>query len=153
VRDPSFLPLAGSIVLGTSGAFLADDRVHASLPGDGWLAAGLTMFWIGVAIRVWSIRTLGRFFRFEVTVLSDHRVIDTGPYRYVRHPSYTGALLAFSGIGVALDNWLSVASLFFLPLIGFLWRIDVEEAALTARLGEEYRRYKRRTKRLIPGVW
>ena len=153
--DQGFPALALSVMLGTVGAFLADDRIDASLPGgDTWpVVVGLTMFWIGVAIRAWSIRTLGRFFRFEVVVLSDHRVIDTGPYRLVRHPSYTGGVLAFTGVGVALDNWLSIASLLVLPLIGYLQRIELEEAVLRAQLGEEYRRYKRRTKRLIPGVW
>jgi protein-S-isoprenylcysteine O-methyltransferase Ste14 len=102
---------------------------------------------------VWSIRTLGRFFRYEVVVQEGHRVVDTGPYRLVRHPSYTGSLLAFLGIGIALDNWLSVAAALGLPLLGFLRRIAVEEAALTSELGDAYRSYKERTRRLVPGIW
>jgi len=79
--------------------------------------------------------------------------VDSGPYRYVRHPTYTGALLTFVGLGFCFGNWLTLLFL-TLPIIGaFLWRIRIEERALTEALGEDYRAYMRRTKRLIPGVY
>lgn len=79
-------------------------------------------------------------------------MIDTGPYRFIRHPSYTGALLAFVGFGCCLGNWMSI--LCVLPILGaFLWRMRVEERALIDALGEDYRAYMRRTKRLIPFIY
>ena len=82
-----------------------------------------------------------------------HRLVTSGPYRYVRHPGYAGSLLAALGIGVALGNLLSLAAMFLLPLVALLRRIAVEEAALEAALGERYREYARSTRRLVPGVW
>jgi protein-S-isoprenylcysteine O-methyltransferase len=80
-------------------------------------------------------------------------VIDSGPYRFVRHPSYTGALIAFVGFGLCLGNWLSLL-LITLPIsAAFLWRIRVEERALLEALGDNYRAYMERTKRLLPFVY
>jgi len=107
----------------------------------------------GVALRLWAIHELERFFRIVVTIQPDHRVVDTGPYSRIRHPSYTGLLLALAGAGVALDNWLSLLALTVLPLAGILVRIRVEESALVAALGDSYVAYEARTDQLIPGVW
>ncbi len=96
---------------------------------------------------------MGRFFTLEVRVADGQSVIDSGPYRLLRHPSYTGALLSFLGIGLALGNWLSVAVLVVLPAAGFVRRIAVEEQALSAQLGESYRRYAATHRRLVPGLW
>lgn len=80
-------------------------------------------------------------------------VISTGPYAYVRHPSYTGLLLIVAGAGLAVGNWLGLALCVLLPLPALVVRIRVEEAELVRVLGEPYRRYAARTKRLVPGVW
>jgi len=89
----------------------------------------------------------------DVSISAEHKLIDAGPYRYVRHPSYTGALLAFLGLGFCFGNWLSILFL-TVPIIGaFLWRIRIEESALTKALGNDYRAYMERTKRLIPWVY
>ena len=82
-----------------------------------------------------------------------HRVVDTGPYRVLRHPSYTGILVTLLGMGIALDSWASVAVAFLLPLAGILRRIGEEEQVLRRELGEPYRDYSRRTSRLVPGIW
>jgi protein-S-isoprenylcysteine O-methyltransferase Ste14 len=113
-----------------------------ALPGPAWwpFALGLALIWTGLALRWWA-------------VLDDHRVVQTGPYRVVRHPSYSGLLLIFLGVGFTLGNWLSVAACLVLPLLGLLPRIRVEEAVLTRRLGEPYRAYSARTQRLVPHVW
>ena len=154
-RDPSFLPLVLGIGAGIGGAFAVADVDGTSLPGGGtWpVVVGLAILWAGVALRFWAIRTLGRFFTYDVTVEEGQHVVDTGPYRLVRHPSYTGAFIAYLGLGIALDNWLSIAAAVGLPLIPQLVRIAYEERALAEALGEDYRRYMERTKRLIPGVW
>lgn len=116
-------------------------------------AAGLIVMWLGLAIRVWAVAALGRAFRTTVEVDPGQAIVSSGPYRWVRHPSYTGLLLILAGFGLALGNWLPLAICVALPLPALLRRIRVEEAELTRVLGEPYRAYQTRTKRLIPGVW
>jgi protein-S-isoprenylcysteine O-methyltransferase Ste14 len=115
--------------------------------------AGVAVMWIGLALRVWAVATLGRAFRTTVEVDPDQAVVTAGPYARIRHPSYTGLLLVVAGFGLAERDWLALALCGLLPLPAVLWRITVEEAELTHVLGEPYRRYAARTKRLIPGVW
>jgi protein-S-isoprenylcysteine O-methyltransferase len=115
--------------------------------------AGLFLFVAGVVLRWYSIIRLGRFFTVDVAIAKEHRVIDSGPYRFIRHPSYTGALVAFFGFGLCLGNWLSILLLMLPILAAFLWRIKIEEAALIDGLGEDYRAYMRRTARLLPFVY
>ncbi len=114
---------------------------------------GVGLLITGIAIRVYSIWYLGRFFTVDVAVVSDQIVIDTGPYRYIRHPSYLGALMAFLGVGLCLGNVLSIIVL--LVPVGYVFarRMDVEEAALAQALGEPYVDYMRRTRRLIPFIY
>jgi protein-S-isoprenylcysteine O-methyltransferase len=122
-----------------------------------WLAwvnvAGIVVTLIGLAIRWYSIIYLGRFFTVNVAIAADHQLIDTGPYRRVRHPSYTGALLAFLGLAMCMQNWASLAIMMIGTTAAFLYRIRVEEAALTGAFGERYRQYMHGTARLIPGVY
>jgi protein-S-isoprenylcysteine O-methyltransferase len=114
---------------------------------------GFILFLGGLALRWYSIGYLGRYFTVDVSISTEHKLIDSGPYRYVRHPSYAGALLAFVGLGFCFGNWLSILFL-TVPIVGaFLWRIRIEESALAEALGEDYRAYKRRTKRLVPWVY
>ena len=96
------------------------------------------------------MRTLGRFFRVTVTVQDDHRLVDTGPYTKLRNPSYTGAMITMAGVGIAMGHWLSLAAMILFPLLGFAWRIRVEEASLAARFGADYDAYRRSRWALIP---
>ena len=70
---------------------------------------------------------LGRFFKFTVVVQADHQVVDTGPYRLIRHPSYTGLLMIELGLGIALGTWLSIPACLLPPLIAFAVRLVTEE--------------------------
>jgi protein-S-isoprenylcysteine O-methyltransferase Ste14 len=142
--------VAAAINLGFRAAY-----VQSTVLGGGWapVAAGLAVLAAGVALRTWAILTLGRLFKFVVVIQEGHRIVASGPYRLLRHPSYTGALVAFLGIGIALDNWLSALTLIFIPLLAILVRIYVEEAALSNALGQEYTTYASRTRRLVPGLW
>jgi protein-S-isoprenylcysteine O-methyltransferase len=115
-------------------------------------ATGLAVFAVGLGLRWYAIVYLGRFFTVDVAIAADHRLVDSGPYRYIRHPSYTGALLALLGLGLCLCNWVSLAVI-LAPVLVFVRRIQVEEAALLAGLGDGYRRYMQHTRRLIPGVY
>jgi protein-S-isoprenylcysteine O-methyltransferase Ste14 len=114
---------------------------------------GLIVMWLGLAIRVWAIAALGRAFRTTVEVDPGQAVVSSGPYRWVRHPSYSGLLLIVIGCGLAAGSWLVLIVCAVLPLPALLWRIHVEEAELTLVLGDRYRAYCARTKRLIPGIW
>jgi len=109
------------------------------------LAGGLVLRWTSVFV-------LGRYFTVHVTVLNDHRLVDAGPYRYVRHPSYSGLLLAFLGLGLYFNNWLSLVIVIVPITIALVYRIRVEEAVLGAAMGPEYSAYCARTKRLVPGI-
>jgi protein-S-isoprenylcysteine O-methyltransferase Ste14 len=146
------------IVLAFGGAFvlaaLARKVTVTAIPANAvTFGIGLAVVWAGVGLRWWSFLALGRYFTIEVMTSPDQPVITTGPYRFVRHPSYAGLLLVFAGIGITEGNWLSLAAMIVLPLLGLLNRIHVEEAALSGTLGAAYQSYAASRKRLIPYVW
>ena len=113
-----------------------------------WVALGIMV--AGLALRVFSILWLGPMFTRFVQILPGHRLVTSGPYRFVRHPSYSGLLLFFTGLGVALGDWLSVAVMVVVPALGVLYRIRVEEEALLEAFGQEYRAYMGRVGGLLP---
>jgi protein-S-isoprenylcysteine O-methyltransferase Ste14 len=152
--DPSWIWMMGGSLAGVALAFVLAGR-DPRLPGPAWapVAAGLALMVAGMAFRYWSVRTLGEFFKVTVGVADEQRVVDTGPYRLLRHPSYTGMLIVYLGIGAALDSWLSVGAGTACLAIGILERIRHEERLLHEGLGGQYSAYARRTKRLVPGIW
>jgi protein-S-isoprenylcysteine O-methyltransferase len=107
----------------------------------------------GLSLRWYAIIYLGRFFTVDVSVAADHKVVDSGPYRLIRHPSYAGALVAFLGLGICTENLVSALVLVLPITLAFLRRIAIEEEALREALGGEYAAYSARTKRLIPWVY
>jgi protein-S-isoprenylcysteine O-methyltransferase Ste14 len=152
-RGSYFVVVAG-VVSGFGVALLLAFREVLILPAPiVWLVIGLVIAWAGLLLRLWAVVALGRSFTTTVLVRSDQRVVTTGPYRLVRHPSYLGLLVLFFGLGLALGDVASVAALVVLPAIGLVRRIAVEEAALQAGLGDAYGEYARGRARLIPGVW
>jgi len=155
-RDRSFIVLTLSVLGGLAlGVAASRGAQGLALPGPGWwpVAVGITVFVLGLCFRAWAFHVLGRFFKFTVVVQPDHEVVDTGPYRLIRHPSYTGLLTAELGLGIALGTWLSIPACLLPPLIAFTVRLLTEERVLARELGEPYRAYMARTRRLIPGVW
>lgn len=142
------------IVIANALAYYVSSRVRlpiSSNPAIGF--AGLGLILIGMILRFSSIASLGKFFTVNVAILDDHKLKQDGLYKYVRHPSYSAALLSFIGYGVSLNNWLSVAIVTAAALTVFLVRIKVEELALTNHFGAEYIDYMKKTKRLIPFVY
>src|SRR4029077_5588899 len=146
--------VAVSLGLGVGVGFLAASHHAAPLPG-GWapVIVGEMIFLAGLALRFWAILTLGRFFKVTISIQQGHRVVRSGPYRVLRHPSYSGLLLILLGLGLMLGTWPGLAALIVLSLVGVLIRIRVEESALIEALGQEYVSYAAETRRRIPGVW
>ncbi len=115
-----------------------------------WL--GIALVYAGLALRLYAIKVLGRYFTTSVAVVADQPVVEDGPYRLIRHPSYTGLFILSFGFGLSSTNWLSLLVLLGCALLGVSYRIRVEERVLQAQLGQRYQAYMRRTKRLIPFV-
>ena len=113
--------------------------------------AGIALFAAGIALRVWAIRTLGAYYAHVVRTIEGHRTVDTGPYRFIRHPAYAGNLAAHAGILVFFFNWITLALflLVFVPSIAA--RITVEERTLMKIDG--YPEFARGRDRLIPNIW
>jgi protein-S-isoprenylcysteine O-methyltransferase len=143
------------ILISMTAGVLAAYELEAASIGGGLplLCAGCAVFALGLALRWYSIWYLGRFFTVTVAIHSRHEVIGSGPYRLIRHPSYAGALLAFLGIALSLDNWASLALIVLPVTMAFRRRIRIEERALANALGQPYTSYMQRTKRLVPGVY
>ena len=145
-----------ALVAGVLLAISVGSRLARGVPEMAIEPGAVAVFWVGVALgfagialRWYAIRSLGRFFRMRVMTVPDQVVVESGPYALMRHPSYTGALLTVLGVMLCSTNWLTLAS-FLIALPGFAYRIAVEERALVGALGDPYRDYMRRTKRLIP---
>jgi protein-S-isoprenylcysteine O-methyltransferase Ste14 len=129
-----------------------------------WVAKGrytnpYVAFWVGIimliagaVLRRLCFRALGASFTGEVRVRPDQRVIVAGPYHWVRHPSYTAGILMITGVATALGSWIGTVIAFSLAVVGYAYRVRVEERALSATLGEAYRSYAATTKRFIPFV-
>ena len=142
------------IVSVVAGVYVARRWTAAALPqGELFAFAGVGLFVAGLLLRWSAIITLGRFFTVDVVIEKDHEVVERGPFRVVRHPSYTGVLLAFVGFALTLRNWAALL-IVLVPIVAvFIRRMNVEEEALSRALGSRYVEYMRRTKRLVPGVY
>lgn len=114
---------------------------------------GVGVMIVGLCLRIWSIVVLGKYFRTTIELESNQQVVQSGPYRYIRHPSYAGLILTCVGYGVALQNAISLLLVVTLPTMALLHRIDMEEEVLRAGMGKAYSRYQARTKKLVPGIW
>jgi protein-S-isoprenylcysteine O-methyltransferase Ste14 len=133
--------------------------VAFQVPATAITSARTFLFWLGIllinagiALRLYAIHVLGASFTTTVTISPEQTVIETGPYRFIRHPSYTGFLITLLGLGLSATNWLSLLVLMGCALPGLSYRIHVEEHVLQEHLGQQYQEYMRRTKRLIPFV-
>ncbi len=119
----------------------------------GAMEAGVAVAATGFGLRYWSMRSLGRFYTNPVTIHKDHELVRSGPYRWIRHPVYTGGLLVLVAFPLVLGSLLGLALTLLICLTVYLERIGIEEAALTARFGDAYTEYARTTYRLLPGLF
>jgi protein-S-isoprenylcysteine O-methyltransferase Ste14 len=176
----SFLPEWKVVRGGVEGAKSADSKDGGSIKvllGGMWIAlmlgfllsfvtvgsfppgAHLPAFIIGVALMIlgsllrrWCFRTLGEYFTGDVKARADQPVIRTGPYRYVRHPSYTAGIMMFTGIGLALGSWFSFLLISIASIATYWYRVTIEERALLGTIGEPYASFIKERKRFIPYI-
>jgi protein-S-isoprenylcysteine O-methyltransferase Ste14 len=145
-----------AVWFGLVAAFVLVKNVPALRAGaDTWttLLLGVAIACLGTILRAWSILTLGTFFRRDVMVETGQAVIREGPYRWLRHPSYTGTLVNTFGLALAFGSWVGAVLAVTIATLGHLPRIRVEEAQLRDGLGEAYVGYASATARLVPGLW
>ena len=120
---------------------------------DAWSVGGVALLAGGTAFRLWAIRTLKSNFAATVQIKPGQQLITSGPYRWLRHPSYTGAWLAMIGAALLMHSYLGLVLMGPGMLLVYMRRIAVEERTLEQAFGQAYTNMKRETQRLVPGVW
>ena len=133
-------------------AALCDRLGVGTVRSDAWRDAGIVLLCAGAALRLWAISVLGPLHSALVTVQPGHKIITSGPYKRVRHPSYLGVLIFLAGVPMVFGAWFPLLAI---PgcFVAVKWRIMDEEAFLISEFGEEYESYKRQTWRLIPYLY
>ena len=148
----NYLSIGAAVIVALAPSAVGGVGTISSLsPYLGYL--GCVVMVVGMVIRWSAIRTLNKQFTLDVNIVEGHQLVKKGPYAVIRHPAYLGSLTTMVGLGVALENWLSIILLVVLPLAALLYRIAVEEKVLVDHFGQTYLDYMSRTKRLIPGVY
>lgn len=144
---------SGGLLAGLAAVYLVPSLTITRYPRLVF-GVGVAILLLGGVIRQYAVRTLDDYFTSEVKIHDNQQVVDTGPYRLVRHPSYTGGLLEYGGIGLVLGNWVSPIAVVGPLIAAYVYRIRIEERALSEELGEPYQRFLDRTPyRLVPYVW
>jgi protein-S-isoprenylcysteine O-methyltransferase Ste14 len=153
--DLTYLVLVACLVAAVIAAEVLGRDGRLPWPGGlVWPAvAGVALIAPGIGLRAWSIATLGRFFQYQITIQPGHQVVTSGPYRYLRHPSYSAIALVLAGIALACDDVWSLVAAVVLVGTGLGVRIRAEERQLTQAVGAEYEHFAAARKRLVPGVW
>jgi protein-S-isoprenylcysteine O-methyltransferase Ste14 len=147
-----FIPTAGGVLLLAWLVPFMDRRDLWTLDGDAVRWLGLAILLVAGPLRIWPMFVLGRRFSGLVAIQPGHELATTGPYRYVRHPSYLGMMLGLVGWALVFRSSVGLAAAALgIPLL--VARIDAEEALLASRFGEAYAEYRRRTWRLVPGIY
>ena len=136
------LPLAAAVAPG------------AQIPGyEVALVVGVVLAWLGLLLRWWSFRTLGPYFTLVLKTSPEQAVVDRGPYRVLRHPSYTGLLMTVLGCALMVGNWVGLLACSAMVVAAMVYRIRIEERALVGALGETYLDFATTRARLLPFVW
>lgn len=147
-----FIAIPGALIIAFSAVtHLPQFRIVALQPWLSWL--GIGMIWAGMAFRGWAVVTLGAFFRTSVVVQEGHQLVTAGPYRWLRHPAYTGVIVTVTGLGLALGNGVSLLAMAILPTLAIAFRMHVEERALSEKFGEAYASFCKSRSAVIPVIW
>ncbi len=115
--------------------------------------AGLSFVLLGLLIRFYAVYNLGRLFNTRISIRKSHRLVTHGLYRFVRHPSYSGLICSFAGVGVAMGDLLSILFLLVPLYVALIKRVKIEERVLLHRFGSDFERYRRKTSCFIPGIF
>ena len=152
-NDRSFWLIQPGFIITIFGAPL-DYLYLQTLPHLAWLPwLGLALVALSIVLLVWARQAIRGQFSGHLQIQPEHRLVQDGPYHFVRHPGYLGYMLLALGIAIGYASLIAACAAFFLLLPGLIYRIQVEENLLVEAFGDEYRGYMRRTKRLVPGVW
>jgi protein-S-isoprenylcysteine O-methyltransferase Ste14 len=142
------------ITIGYSFSFtIGSTKIGRISPWNTFFIIGFVLIAMGLFIRIKSLLTLKHYFTYTVTKVEKHELIETGLYKNIRHPGYLGQIIIFTGIATTLSNWLSVILMLIPVIIGYLYRIKVEEKFMTEQFGEKYILYQKRTKSLVPMLY
>jgi protein-S-isoprenylcysteine O-methyltransferase Ste14 len=146
--------LYGLITLGYALSFsIGATRIGRIYYWNTFFAIGMALFATGLMIRIHSILTLKQYFTYSVAKVENQKIIATGLYKFIRHPGYLGQLIIFIGISTSISNWLSILVMMIPIILGYIYRVNIEERFMLEQLGEDYLNYQKRTKRLIPMIF
>jgi protein-S-isoprenylcysteine O-methyltransferase Ste14 len=148
--------LWGSSVVGLLGLLLAPILNAYGMFGIDWPAiawVGIGLMVAGLCLRYWAAQEMGAFYTRTLQSLPEHYIVDTGPYRWIRHPGYLGTSLLSWGAGLALQNGLILLVVIVTDVVAKYYRIGVEENMLSQSLGDIYQAYCTRTQRIIPFIY
>jgi protein-S-isoprenylcysteine O-methyltransferase Ste14 len=146
--------LYGLITVGYALSFsLGATKLGRIYAWNTFFAIGMALAALGFVIRIHSIRTLNHYFTYSVAKVANHKIIETGLYKFIRNPGYLGQLIIFIGISTSISNWLSILVMMIPITLGYFYRIKVEERFMLEQLGEDYLNYQVRTKRIIPMIY
>lgn len=127
---------------------------YGSFTAPHWtLILGIGLYLLGMLLRWYAVWRLKHFFTVQLAIQKDHRLIQTGLFKYIRHPSYLGMLTYFLGLGLIMHNFLSLFIMLVFAWLAIRSRIRAEEKLLLLHFGEEYLQYQKSTKRLIPFIF
>ncbi len=130
------------------------ERLHvSSWPGTPVRVVGAALFMAGLALRLWSMRTLRRAFSYDLKITADQTLVTSGPYRWVRHPAYTGLVILSVSCAVWNPSAIGIVALAVTTLPQVMVRIAIEERMLADHFGERWNAWASDTRRLIPFVW
>ena len=129
--------------------FLQVGQIASS--GIRWL--GLLIMVLGLGLRFWSMRVLGKYYTRTLRVAEKQAIVTQGPYRVIRHPGYLGTICVWIGFALAVGNWIATIILAILLFGVYGYRIRSEEVMLIDRFGNEYQKYRKRTWRLVPYIY
>ena len=119
-----------------------------------WMEAiGVGLVLLGSTLFVWARRTLGRHYSGHVSVKKEQELVQSGPYRVIRHPAYAGFLFMAFGLALGYSSLLGFVSTLFILLPATVYRIHVEDRMLAEHFGTQFDKYARNKKRLLPGIW
>jgi protein-S-isoprenylcysteine O-methyltransferase Ste14 len=119
-----------------------------------WISyIGFAVVIAGLIFRWYSIGVLGKYFTGVVMIQEGHKIIKKGPYKILRHPSYTGGIIAFLGVAIATNDWITLLVFLLALWVSYGYRITIEERALIEQFGDEYRDYQKETWRIVPFVY